>query len=235
MARSFKASRSPMHYGGAEAMKELVKVALSLMAVFATFVLVLKLSGVISSDDIVASLSSAQHQAPWVIGAFVVILLIADLFISVPTMTTAALAGYFLGWPLGAAAVTTGLFAAGLIGFGLSRRFGTALLRWFVRDSARLDEIHRAFDRYGPWVLVTCRAVPILPEVSFCLAGATGMELRRFVAYLALGTLPYAAILTYAGSVSTPEKPLPAIVAATGLALTLWTVWYILARRSRTA
>ncbi len=49
----------------------------------------------------------------------------------------------------------------------------------------------------------------------------------------ALGTIPYALIITYAGSISSLDNPKPAILAAIGISLTLWTGWYLLGRHAR--
>ena len=145
-------------------------------------------------------------------------------------MTVSMLAGYFLGWPLGAAATITGFFLAGFTGYLVSRRYGTALLKRIYQDAEKLDAIKRAFDTSGPWVLISCRALPSLPEVSCCMAGATRMAFRKFVPLFMLGTVPYALAVTYAGSISTLERPQPAVFIAIGVSLILWGSWYLIGR-----
>lgn len=214
-------------------MKELIKTMLGLALVFASTFLLLKLTGVLSLEDVRGALDAARESSPPHLALLVVLVLYADLFIAVPTMTVALLAGFVLGWPLGGAATLSGLFLAGTTGYWLSRRFGTAVLRRIYGDEEKLAEIERAFERSGPWLLISCRALPILPEVSCCLAGATHMPFKRFMPLFALGTVPYALIVTYAGSISTLERPQPAILTAIVVSMLLWASWYRLVRRPR--
>ncbi|PCI12106.1 MAG: hypothetical protein COB71_10685 [Thiotrichales bacterium] len=148
-------------------------------------------------------------------------------------MTVTIMAGFFLGWPMAAAATISGFLLAGTIGYAISRRYGWRLLNRIYQDREKLDEMHRTFSTYGPVMLIICRAMPILPEVSCCMAGATRMSLPKFLTMYALGTIPYALIITYAGSISSLDNPKPAILAAIGISLTLWTGWYLLGRHAR--
>jgi len=144
-------------------------------------------------------------------------------------------AGYFLDWQMGAAAAITGFFLAGTVGYLLSRLYGWKLLNIIYKDLQRMDEMHRVFSLYGPLMLIICRAMPILPEVSCCMADATRMKFSKFIGMYALGTVPYALIVTYAGSISTLEKPTPAIITAIIVSSGLWLMWFLLAKRVRQA
>jgi uncharacterized membrane protein YdjX (TVP38/TMEM64 family) len=211
-------------------MKDLLKIMLVLSLVFAGTFIVIKSTGLFTLDDIKMLLERAQRVHPTYLALVVIGLLFADLFIAVPTMTVSIMAGYFLGWPLGFAATIGGFFLAGIIGYGISRVYGWRLLNLIYKDREKLAEIQRAFSAYGPVVLIICRAMPILPEVSCCMAGATRMSFYKFLFMYALGSIPYALITTYAGSISTLDKPTPAIVAVIGVSLFLWLAWMVLAR-----
>lgn len=212
-------------------MKDLLKAMFVLAALFASTFIVIKSTGLITLDDIQYWLEEAQKIHPAYLALVVVTLLFLDLFIAIPTMTVAILAGYFLGWPMGAAAAITGFFLAGSIGYALSRRYGWTLLHKIYKERDRLDEMHRIFSAYGPFMLIICRAMPILPEVSCCMAGATRMRFALFISMYALGTIPYALVVTYAGSISSVEQPAPAIITAILLSSGLWLMWYLLAKR----
>lgn len=212
-------------------MKDLLKTMFVLAALFASTFIIIKSTGLITLDDINRWLEEAQNIHPAYLSLVVIGLLFLDLFIAIPTMTVAILAGYFLGWPLGAAAAITGFFLAGTTGYGLSRRYGWALLHRIYKERDRLDEMHSVFTTYGPFMLIICRAMPILPEVSCCIAGATRMRFALFIAMYALGTVPYALVVTYAGSISSAEQPTPAIAAAIVLSSGLWLTWYLLIKR----
>jgi uncharacterized membrane protein YdjX (TVP38/TMEM64 family) len=213
-------------------MRELVKIGLALAAIFASTFLILRLSGTLTLEEIRAWLSSA-HIAPVYVALLVIVLLFADLFIAVPTLTISILAGYFLGPWAGAAAAAAGMLSAGITGYWLSRRYGTALLKRIYRDERKLEEMRAVFAESGLLVLLICRALPILPEVSCCLAGATRMPFWRFLAAFSVGTIPFAAIASYAGSVSSIGNPMPAILVFIALPGTLWLGWFFFLRARR--
>lgn len=214
-------------------MKQLIGIALGLALIFASTFIIVRATGVLSIDDIESYLHAAHDAAPIYVAATVVLLLVADLFIAVPTLALTILSGYFLGFPMGFAAAATGMLAAGTLGYGITYGYGPGLLRRITKDEEKLAEMEAVFSRYGILVLTICRALPILPEVSCCLAGATRMKFPRFAAGFMLGTVPYATIAAYAGSKSSLENPEPAILAALGLALMLAAAWTFLIKRHK--
>jgi len=212
-------------------MKDLVKIMLVLALIFASTFVIVKTTGLITIDGIKQALVHAQQIHPAYIMFIVVGLLFSDLFIAVPTMTVSILAGYFLGWPMGATASLAGFYLAGTTGYAISRAYGYRLLNHIYKNQERLDDIHKIFSEYGPIMLIICRAMPILPEVSCCMAGATRMSFSRFLLMYSLGTVPYTLIITYAGSISSLEKPTPVILVAIGVSLALWLSWFILGQK----
>ncbi len=214
-------------------MKELLKLGLALALAFASTFLLLRGAGLLDVDDIRRAIErAAEGPALWV-AAVILLLLMADLIIAVPTMTLCILAGHFLGATWGALTATAGMMLAGVGGYVISRRLGWRLLQRLAPNPVRLAEIQRLFATHGVLVLIVCRAAPIVPEVSCCLAGATRMPFGRFLGSYALGTMPYAVLTAYAGSVSSWQQPLPAISMAVALTATLALVWWWLIRRTR--
>lgn len=211
-------------------MKNLIKAMLALALVFACTFIIIKATGIITLEDIERWLQQARDLSPVYLMLIVVALLFADLFIAIPTMTVTLMAGYFLGWPMGAAAAIGGFFAAGISGYVISRVVGWRLLKYIYKDETKLQEMHDAFSNRASITLICCRALPILPEVSCCMAGATKMNFMRFFLMFCLGTIPYALIVSYAGSISSLEKPTPAILTAITLSTVLWLMWYKWAR-----
>ncbi len=214
-------------------MKDLIKIMLVLALVFASIFIIVKATGVFSLDGINVALAEAQQIHPVYLIVIVVGLLFSDLLIAVPTMTVSIMAGYFLGWPMGAMATLGGLYLAGITGYVISRIYGYRLLNHIYKDKQRLEDIHNHYSEYGPAILVICRAMPVLPEVSCCMAGATHMSFSRFLTMYSLGTVPYALIITYVGSISSLENPTPAVMAAIGMSITLWLSWFFLWRKMR--
>lgn len=180
-----------------------------------------KLTGVITLDDIKGWLAVAETVSPLYVIAVVALLLLVDLFISIPTLIVCMLSGYFLGFGAGAAASILGLTAAGITGYSMSRIFGPTLLKKVVQCNEKMEEIEHLFHRHGFIMILVSRAIPMVPETAACMSGITKMPIKRFALAWMLGSYPYALIAAYAGSVSTLDDPSPAIYTAIGMMLLL--------------
>jgi len=213
-------------------MKPLLKVMLTLGLIFASTFILGRVLGILTIENVRFWLAEAQNIDPlWVISV-VVLLLFIDLFVAVPTLTITILAGFFLGFPLGAAAAFTGMMLAALCGYGLSRKWGDSVVRFLVKEERAREDMIAAFQQSGPAMIMLSRAAPIVPEVTACMAGVTQMPVARYFFFFALSTLPYVAVAAYAGSISSIESPQPAIYAALFLYAVLWIGWFLF-RRSR--
>lgn len=208
-------------------MKPLIKIFLIIAACFATTFILIKFSGVLTQEQIEGWLTQAKELSPVYVGTIVILLLFADLFIAVPTLTITILAGYFLGQSYGAFAALTGVTLAGVCGYTLSRYFGDSILGFLVKDKLkRLDAID-SFNKHGFVMILLSRAMPILPETTACLSGMTRMPFTKFLTAWMISSVPYILIATYAGSVSSINNPMPAIFTAIGITLFLWVLWFI--------
>jgi uncharacterized membrane protein YdjX (TVP38/TMEM64 family) len=212
-------------------MKDLLKVALVIALAFASTFVVMRLTGILTEERVRAFLAEAHTIHPGWFVALVVALLLLDLLVAIPTMTTILLAGYFLGAWLGGAAAVLGLLAMGSTGYALGRRFGRPVLSRLFASDARLAEVERAFARNDLLVLFACQALPILPELSCCLAGIARTPLPRFFFGYAVGVVPFAFVVAWAGSASTLADPKPAILTVIGVSVGLLTVWTLLAKQ----
>mgnify|MGYP005991233367 CR=1 FL=1 len=211
-------------------MKSLIKVALLLFAAFASTFLLLNLIGVLTAEQIEQWLIQAKGTSPIYLGTVIVSLLFLDLFIAVPTLSIAVLAGYFLGLTYGFLAVIIGFNLAGIGGYCLSRMYGNTLFRYLIKDEIKRNEAIDIFQKHGLVTILLSRAMPILPEVSACLAGMMNMAFKKFLVVWLLSSVPYALIATYAGSISTFDNPKPAIYTSISLSVFLWGCWFIYRR-----
>ncbi|QTD56758.1 TVP38/TMEM64 family protein [Parasphingorhabdus cellanae] len=211
-------------------MRPLLKIMAALTFVFLTIFLIGQLFGILTVDRVRGVLEAAQQVDPVYIFGAIVILLLLDILLSVPTLATTLLAGFFLGFPIGAAAVFTGLTFAMLTGYTLSRKYGHRAISILIKDETERALMAEAFARSGPAMIMLARAAPMVPEVTACMAGVTRMPLPRYLIFYALGTIPYVGIAAYAGSVSSLDNPQPAIFTALGLYALLWTGWFIYQR-----
>lgn len=206
-------------------MKALFKFALLLGAFFTFTLLLFKVLGILSIDDIKFWMEEALAISPWIVGAIIICLMLVDLFIAIPTLSLTILSGFFLGLELGVFYSTIGMIGAGTMGYVISRLHGEKLLRFVSKDQNQIDEMKDIFTRFGPFSLMLCRAAPMLPEVTSCLAGVTRMPYLKYLLFYLLGTLPYSIIAVYSGSISSVENPSPAIFTFIGIFGGLTLIW----------
>jgi uncharacterized membrane protein YdjX (TVP38/TMEM64 family) len=214
-------------------MKSLIKIILIIALFFASTFLVAKLTGFLNVDQIKGWLTAMKASSSIWVGVIVMLLLFADLFIAVPTMSLCILSGYFLGYQMGVAFAMAGMISAGFSGYALSYRFGDTILGLIIKKEKEKGDIVNNFKRYGFTMILLSRAVPILPEVTACLSGMTRMPFYRFALAWLISTTPYVLIAVYSGSVSTLDNPKPAIFTAIGISSVLWISWYLFSSRIR--
>lgn len=208
-------------------MKALFKFALLLGGFFTFTLLLFKLFGFLTVDDIRLWLEQALTLSPWLVGLIVISLLVIDLFIAVPTLSLTILSGFFLGLEMGIFYSSTGMLLAGTMGYVISRFHGEKLLRFVSKDEEQITEMKELFSRFGPFSLMLCRAAPMLPEVTSCLAGVTRMPYLKYLLFYMIGTLPYSVIAVYSGSISTVEDPSPGIFTFIGMFAGLSLIWAV--------
>ncbi len=208
-------------------MKLLIKSVLILVVIFTTTLLIIKFSGVLTIEDIKEIFANLKSQPSYILGALIVLFLFIDLFIAVPTMTIIILAGYFIGFELAVLYTFIGLLSASLTGYFLSLKYGNKILDKLSSNEEQKLEMTDLFNKHGVLVIVLSRAVPMLPEISSCLAGTCKMSLKRFLFAWSLGTIPYLSVIAYAGSISNLENPMPAIYAALGITVLFWIIWMV--------
>lgn len=213
-------------------MKDLLKIAVVLVLAFASTALIVKSTGLVTEESVLAFIESAKSINPVYLAAGVILLLTIDLLIAVPTMTTILIAGYTMGPVLGGAASAVGLMTLGLGGYGMGLRFGRPMLARLFKDEAKLADIERAFAKNDLLTLFACQALPILPELSCTLAGIARMRFSRFLFGYSVGVVPFAFIVAWAGSKSTLSDPGPAIYVAIAISVALLIVWTVIRKRS---
>ena len=216
-------------------MRALLRVFLVVAACFAATFLFIKFTGALTIEQIEGWLALAKELSPLYVGALVALLLFADLFIAVPTLTITILSGYFLGHTYGSIAALTGVLLAGSCGYTLSRYYGETILNYLIKEEEKRNEAIEAFQQHGFAMILLSRAMPILPEVTACLSGMTRMAFGKFIMAWLISSVPYVFIASYAGSVSSIEDPKPAIFAAIGISLFLWILWLVYLHKTNNA
>ena len=208
-------------------MKSLIKLLLIIATAFASTFIIIKSTGLLTVDQIEGWLIQAKELSPIYVGSIVALLLFADLFIAIPTLTITILSGYFLGHIYGAIAALSGTMLAGISGHVISRYYGNEIMGFLIKDEKKRREAISSFDKSGFVMILISRAIPILPEATACLAGMTNMKFWKFLLAWSISTIPYVLIATYAGSISSVNDPKPAILAAILISSFLWISWFL--------
>ena len=147
--------------------------------------------------------------SPGTVAAAVFGLLAGDILLPVPSSVVITFAGRMLGFWYGAGAAWCGMTAGAVMAFWLVRVFGRPLARRLSsdRELARTDAL---VSRWGVFVLVLARPVPVLAEASVLLMGTTQLAWWRFLIAVGLSNLGIAAAYAALGN----RVQLPVAIAA---------------------
>lgn len=207
-------------------MKSLIKLYLIIIGVFALIFALVNLTGLLSVSDIKEYLHEIQHADKVKIFIVVAVLLSSDVFLSVPTILIVTYSGNILGFELGLLASTVGMLISGTIAYILCRMTGDKTLKFLIKDPKQIDEVNHIFHRMGFGMLIIARALPMLPEATCCLSGMMKFNFMKFILYYLIGTLPYAIVLTYLGSISDLNNPYPALIGIGMVYVVLYILWF---------
>lgn len=207
-------------------MRQLITLALCLMAIFASIFVIIKLTGALTLEDIKHWLQVASEANAITVALVIIILLCSDLFIAVPTLTLCILSGYFLGFFLGAITASFGMLCAMSLGYSICYRYGHGLLKRIYKDDKKRLDMQHLFNQQAWKIIFISRALPMLPEVCACLAGSNRMPFTQFISLFSIATLPYAFVAAFAGSHSSIENPYPGLMVAIFWPFSLWLCWF---------
>ncbi len=213
-------------------MKHLLKLYAYIIGFFVGIFLLMNLTGWLSVSDVKHYVAAVTGSSPLVIGLVIGLLLASDVFFAVPTIFLVTSAGYLLGFWAGLLVTVAGMFFSGLIAYTLCRWSGHRILRWVLGGEDEMRQVRELFHTYGSGALIVSRALPMLPESTCCLAGIHRMPFGKFALFYLLGTLPYAVVLVYLGSVSSRENPYPALLGISGVYVILWAIWWKMIRKN---
>lgn len=143
-------------------------------------------------------------------------LLTIDVLLPVPSSMVMVAHGALFGLVPGAALSLLGGTSATLVGFALGRR-GRGVVERLTTPTQRA-EADRLLTRWGPWAVVSTRAVPVLAETVAILAGTSPMRWSVLLCSAAAGSVGPALLYAAAGSGATTT---PSVLLASGLALAL--------------
>ncbi len=161
--------------------------------------------------DIYLRQMASDPDGRWLLFGLVVALLAIDSWLAVPTLSIMLLAGYLLGPALGGLAAALGVLSAGSLCYVGGRLSGKRLYNWIVPRENQ-SEVAEFSETKMPLALMLSRGFPILPEALSIICGMTRYPLRSYYLYFFLGHVPFAFVAAYFGSISTLDKPWPALI-----------------------
>lgn len=179
-----------------------------------------------ASPDYQNWLASVRSYA-WLIG---IGLLVADLFLPIPSAPVMATLGTIYGTFLGGLIGAIGSILAGLVAYGLARLVGRRAARLLASEQD-LADFQRFFDTWGGGGIIATRVLPVVPEVLTFLAGLARMHFGRFCLALVLGALPVSLLLAWAGEAAGTSSAL--LLVLTLIPVGLWCVYLLGVRHRR--
>jgi len=169
----------------------------------------------------------AFGQWVWLVG---VGLIVADIFLPIPTTLVITVMGQKYGPILGGLIGTLGTFSAGLAAYGLTRMLGPRFARWLLADE--LDSAEQFFQRKGAFAVACSRWLPLLPEAISCMAGLARMPFGRYCAALLSGAVPMC--FAYAALAGTSDNELVPLTISILLPIPIWWIAGRLLQRAGT-
>ena len=134
-------------------------------------------------------------------GMVIGFLLSIDIVAPIPSSIVSTAGGYFLGFMEGTIISLVGMTVSCLIGYWVGAKFGRAAVERLVdqKEISRLESLQK---KYGDWILIISRSVPLLAETSVLLAGIGHMRLSRFILMVAVSNLGISVVSAAVGAYS---------------------------------
>jgi uncharacterized membrane protein YdjX (TVP38/TMEM64 family) len=149
------------------------------------------------TDDFIESASSHQSWVAIVLGTSLAL----DILIPTPSSLVSTAAGFILGLVKGTLVSWAGMTISCIIGFWLGARFGRPVAQRLVGNS-ELENLEDMSRRFGDWVIIVSRPIPMLAEASVLVAGTSRMPLYRFLLLSTLSNLGISAAYAAVGAFS---------------------------------
>lgn len=125
-------------------------------------------------------------------------LLVADVFLPVPSSIVMILHGALFGVVVGTLLSVIGGLGASLVGFWLGRQGGTLLNRWITEEEAY--QANQLLKRWGWLAIIVTRPIPILAETVAIMAGASTISWRLMALAGLAGAIPAGMLYAITGA-----------------------------------
>ncbi len=175
-------------------------LTLALLGFFLALFMVFELLGLDVLKDAASQMTRQRDGGGAVAAAISLGLLVADVFIPVPSSVIMIGNGALFGIASGAALSLAGSLGAAALGFAIGRRSRRLLLRLVTpSEAARADQL---LARWGALAIVITRPLPLLAETLAILAGASPLSWSRMMIASVLGAAPSCLLYAITGATS---------------------------------
>lgn len=141
------------------------------------------------------------------------LVLMADIFLPVPSSAVITYCGATCGIVPATVAAWAGLTTGGVIGYELSRLWGSRLINRLSGQEDR-HQMHGLVSQYGSLVIILTRPLPILGETAVLIVGSLFMQRFAFYRSLLLSNLAISLVYASFGSIFSAPELLPWVLAA---------------------
>jgi uncharacterized membrane protein YdjX (TVP38/TMEM64 family) len=135
---------------------------------------------------------------PLYTGVILALLLASDIVLPVPSCFASAACGLTLGFLYGTAASFAGMTLSCLAGYTLGR-LCTPLAKKMLGDS-ETEQLQEFQKKYGIWLVLALRPVPILAEASILFSGIARQPFTKTMLIATIGNLVVSAIYAAIGA-----------------------------------
>lgn len=135
---------------------------------------------------------------PWQAAGWLTALLASDIFLPVPSSLASVACGLALGFWGGLAASFLGMTVSTILGYWLGFAASGKTNRWLGEQEKAM--MARVYERYGLWMLLALRPVPMLAETSVLFSGVARQPFLHVLGVASFGNLTVSAVYAAIGS-----------------------------------
>ena len=148
------------------------------------------------TQQFMVDIVNGEH--PIEVATMIVAALTLDVFLPVPSSVVGNAGGVVLGWNLGLLSCFTGLTLGSWLGYCVGSLFRKTLFHRYFSD---MEFRNLSFDlsNYGFLMLIACRGVPVLAEMSALAAGFHRFSFGQYVVATGLANIFLAGLHTALG------------------------------------
>lgn len=128
-------------------------------------------------------------------------LLSVDILAPIPSSLVSTAGGYFLGFIAGMLISLTGMTISCFIGYWIGAKFGRHAAFRLVKQK-EISKFEKLQKKYGDWIIIISRSIPLLAETSVIFAGIGRMQISRFIIMIILSNLGISIVYAFVGAYS---------------------------------